>query len=116
MILAIDEKYRIKSDEYCWHIQKARTRTKDGKKVIDWESIKWVTSLESAVNILGELMVRTSDAQTLGEALIEIEKITTTLSQALTTKFKVIPVTNKEKADEYSCPRSIPMSSVSVIR
>lgn len=66
MIIPIDEKYRIKSDEHCWHIQKARTRTRDGKKVKDWESFKWVTSLESAVNILGELRVRTSDAQTLG--------------------------------------------------
>ena len=102
MILPIDEKYRIKSDEHCWYIQKARTRSKDGKKVKDWESFKWVTSLESAVNILGELMVKTSDVQTLGEALIEIENVTTKLSQALTTKFKVIPVTNKEKADEYS--------------
>ena len=98
MILPIDEKYRIKSDEHCWHIQKARTRTKDGKKVKDWESFKWVTSPESAVNILGELMVRTSDAQTLGEALIEIEKITTTLSQALTPKFRVIRAVDRDSA------------------
>ncbi len=97
MILPIDEKYRIKSDEHCWHIQKARTRSKDGKKVKDWESIKWVTSLESAVNILGELMVRTSNAGNLTEALSRLEKITTTLSQALTPKFRVI---RKVKIDD----------------
>ncbi len=62
-----------------------------------WESIHWFNSIEHAVNHLGEMMVRTSDAQTLGEALIEIEKVTTLLSHALSTKFEVI---RKVKIDD----------------
>ena len=65
---------------------------------ITWESVSWFTSLESTVNHLGQLMVRTSDAQTLADALKEIEKVTTLLTHALSPKFKVIPVTDKEMA------------------
>ncbi len=86
MILPIDDEYRIKGDKYSWAIQKGRM--KQGE--ITWESVSWFTSLESTVNHLGNLMVRTSDAQTLGEALIAVEEIATKLSQALTTKFEVI--------------------------
>jgi len=85
MILPIDYKYRIMGDKYSWAIQKGRM--KQGE--ITWESISWFNSLESTVNHLGNLMVRTSDAKTLAEALIVIEKIATLLTQALTTKFEV---------------------------
>ena len=94
MILPIDDDYRIKGDKHSWAIQKGRM--KQGE--ITWESISWFNSLESTVNQLGNLMVRTSDAQTLGDALKEIEKTTTLLTHALSPKFKVIPVTDKEMA------------------
>ena len=90
MILPIDEVYRIIGDEHSWQIQKARTRTKDGEKIKIWESFKWLTSIENAINTLGDYMVRTSDAQTLGEALKVVENVTTKLSLALTMKFEVI--------------------------
>ena len=86
MILPIDDEYRIMGDMYSWSIQKARL--KNGETT--WESFNWFTSIEHAVNHLGEMMVRTSDAQTLGEALVEIERVTTLLSHALSTKFEVI--------------------------
>ncbi len=92
MILPIDDDYRIKGDKHSWAIQKGRM--KEGK--ITWESVSWFTSLESTVNHLGQLMVRTSDAKTLAEALVQIEKVTTLLTHALSPKFKVIPVTDKE--------------------
>jgi len=85
MILPIDDEYRIKGDKHSWAIEKGRM--KQGE--ITWESFSWFNSLESTVNHLGNLMVRTSDAQTLGEALIAVEEIATKLSQALTTKFEV---------------------------
>jgi len=85
MILPIDDEYRIKGDKYSWAIQKGRMKGDE----ITWESVSWFTSLESTVNHLGNLMVRTSDAQNLGDALIDVEKIATKLSQALTTKFEV---------------------------
>ena len=94
MIIPIDDEYRIKGDKHSWAIQKGRMR--EGE--ITWESVSWFTSLESTVNHLGQLMVRTSDAQTLADALKEIEKVTTLLTHALSPKFKVIPVTDKEMA------------------
>ena len=94
MILPIDDEYRIKGDKQSWAIQKGRMR--EGE--ITWESVSWFTSLESTVNHLGDLMVRTSNAQTLADALKEIEKVTTLLTHALSPKFKVIPVTDKEMA------------------
>ena len=93
MILPIDDDYRIKGDKHSWAIQKGRM--KEGK--ITWESISWFTSIEHIVNHLGQMMVRTSDAKTLVDALKEIEKIATKLSQALTTKFEV---TRKVKIDD----------------
>ena len=94
MILPIDYDYRIKGDKHSWAIQKGRMR--EGE--ITWESVSWFNSLESTVNHLGDLMVRTSDAQTLADALIAVEKIATKLSHALSPTFKVIPVTDKEMA------------------
>jgi len=93
LILPIDDEYRIKGDKHSWVIQKGRMR--EGE--ITWESVSWFTSLESTVNHLGQLMVRTSDAKTLAEALVEIEKIATLFTQALTTKFEVI---RKVKIDD----------------
>ncbi len=95
MILPIDHDYRIKGDKHSWAIEKGRR--KEGK--ITWESISWFTSFESAVNNLGDLMVRTSDAKTLGEALIAVEMITTKLSQALTTKFEITRKVNINTED-----------------
>ena len=92
MILPIDDVYRIKGDKHSWAIQKGRM--KEGE--ITWESVSWFTSFESTVNHLGQLMVRTSDAKTLAEALVEIEKITTLLTHALSPKFEV---TRKVKID-----------------
>ncbi len=83
MILPIDDEYRIKGDKHSWAIQKGRM--KEGE--ITWESVSWFTSLKHTVNHLGNLMVRTSDAKTLVDALIAVEKIAAKLSQALTTKF-----------------------------
>jgi len=63
MILPIDDEYRIKGDKHSWAIQKGRTK----KGEITWESVSWFSSLESTVNHLGQLMVRTSDTKTLGD-------------------------------------------------
>ena len=95
MILPIDDEYRIKGDKHSWAIQKGRMR--EGE--ITWESVSWFTSLESTVNHLGQLMVRTSDAQTLADALKEIEKVTTLLTHALSPKFKVIQVVDPNVSD-----------------
>ena len=80
MEIPINEKYRLSSDEYQWIVQKRRTR----KGKLDWKNLEYHSRLDSAVRSLGELMVRRSKANTLVDALKEVETIATTLSQALT--------------------------------
>ena len=98
MILPVNEQYRIKGDQHSWAIERVRKRKKNGKVVHEWQSFQWYTSFEQAVNGLGELMVRTSDAETLADALREVEKVYTTLSQALTPKFRVIRAVDRDSA------------------
>ena len=80
MEILINEKYRLSSDEYQWIVQKRRSR----KGKLDWTNLEYHSRLDSAVRSLGELMVRRSKANTLVDALKEVETIATTLSQALT--------------------------------
>ena len=80
MIIPVNERFRIKSDRYQWIIQRKRTR--DGHEV--WESQTYYPSVDGAVRSLGERMGRESKTQTLADALLEVEKIATMLSQALT--------------------------------
>ena len=86
MLISINERYRIASDSRQWMIQESRTRN----GAIEWQSKYYFGAIESAVKELGELMVRTSDAQTLVDALADVEKVTTTLSQALTPHSELI--------------------------
>ena len=86
MILTINKQYRMISDPYQWIIQKRRTRK--GKE--DWESLTFHSSLDAAIQSLREDRVRASDAQTVADALRDISRIDTTLSQALTPQFQVI--------------------------
>ena len=80
MQIPINEKYRISSDQYQWIIQKRRTR--NGKEA--WTNLEYHSSVASAVRSLGDLTVRRSKANTLVDALKEVEQIATTLSHALT--------------------------------
>ena len=94
MIIPIDQQYRIATDPYQWIVQKKRTR--NGKE--EWQSQTYHSTFESAVRELGERMVRESKANTLVDALADLEKITTTLSQALTPHSELIlEVNRKEK-------------------
>ena len=83
-IIPINEEYRLVADTYQWIIQEARSRK--GKK--DWQSKWFYPTVQSALKGLGELMVRRCGAQTLAEALEAVEKVATTLSQALTPRIE----------------------------
>ena len=61
MIIPVNDRYRIASDPRQWMIQESRTR--NGKT--EWESRYYFGTLESAVMELREVMVRTSDGETL---------------------------------------------------
>ena len=84
MIIQIDEQYRVTTDPYQWIIQKKRTR--NGRE--DWRSQTFHPSFASALQSLGETMVRESNASTLSQALADVKTITTTLSQALAVNIK----------------------------
>ena len=95
MIIPINQQYRIATDPYQWIVQKKRSR--NGKE--DWESQTYHSSIQSALQSLGEFMVRQSDAASLTDALVEVENVTTTLSQALTPQFQVISDVKKTGSD-----------------
>ena len=84
MLIQINDQFRIKSDSMQWMIQRRRTR--NGKQ--SWESKLFFPTLQGAINELGELMVRESQAQTLADALVAVENVTTVLFQALTTRLE----------------------------
>ena len=80
MMIPINDQLRINSDSRQWMIERKRLRK--GKE--SWEARLYFGTLEACLKDLGELMVRTSKANTLVDALKEVEKVTATLSQALT--------------------------------
>ena len=85
MFIIIDGTYAIGSDQHSWSIKKKRS-VKDkstGDSVDKWEAIRWYGTFEQTVKGLGSLMVRTSKAQTLGEAFVHVENVVTTLSHAM---------------------------------
>ena len=86
MIIPIDAQFRIKSDRYQWVIQERRTR--EGGEA--WESKLFFGTFQLAVKELGELMVRLSGADTLADALDDVENVKTTLSQALTPQLEEV--------------------------
>ena len=84
MIIPVNEHYRITTDPNQWMIERARSR--NGNK--EWEPKRFYPTFESALKGLGEMMVRLSDAQTLVDAIRDVEKVSTTLSQALTIRIE----------------------------
>ena len=80
MMIPINGQLRIKSDSRQWMIERKRTRK--GKE--SWEARFYFGTLKACLKDLGELMVRTSKANTLVDALKDVENVTATLSQALT--------------------------------
>ena len=85
MIIPVNEKYRISTDAHCWKIDKFRVSKGEER----WESFKYYGSLEQAVNGLADLMIRASDAETLADAIRDIEAVSHTLCLALTPEYKV---------------------------
>ena len=89
VILPINEQYRINSDRYQWIIQKARQRNRNGCLTTEWRSQSFFPTFEGAVQELGERMVRESSAVGFADALVAVENVVTTLSQALPTHISV---------------------------
>ena len=101
MIIPINDRYRIASDPRQWMIQEPRTRNSE----TEWESRYYFGTLESAVKELWEVMVRTSDAQTLVDALADVEKATTILSQARTLQLEQVLTASEEEIEQVCLGR-----------
>ena len=83
MILSINDDIRIVSDCHQWTIQRSRKRTVNGKPEQAWEAQSYYPTPLSAFRAVGERLVRDSDAVGFIEALAEVERVATELSQAL---------------------------------
>ena len=101
MIVPITEQYRITTDPYQWIVQKKRSRK--GKE--DWESQTYHTSFQSALQSIGERLVRGSDAETLVDALADVEKAITILSQARTLQLEQVLTVSEEEIEQVCLGR-----------
>ena len=77
MIIPIDDKIRIKGDEYQWCCQRYQRLNKPGKdgKLYQWNSFSYHTNLSSAVSELMRREIRCHPATTLAEALDAVQGI-----------------------------------------
>ena len=83
MIIPIDERCRIDTDEHAWRVSRARVRK--GETV--WEPISYHATLEQAARSLFERELRASNAVGVVEAKAEADRLLTSLSRALTPSF-----------------------------
>ena len=84
MKLQITDQYQITTDEYQYIVNRKRTR----KGKLDWDPESYHPTFQGALQHIGERMVRGSDAQTLVDAIADVENVTTTLSQAFRPYFE----------------------------
>ena len=89
--IPIDTNYRLAADGNAWMIQRRKRRkSRHGDHMTgDWETFSWHPTLEEAVNALASYALRTSGAQSVAEALAEVERISATLVRALSPRFEV---------------------------
>lgn len=78
MKLQVNDRYRIKTDKYCWHIQERR-----GKKRPEWRSVAYYSNAQTLAKGLAHRMLRDSKATTLAEALEDAQRIAAQLTRAL---------------------------------
>jgi hypothetical protein len=82
MIISIDDKWRIQSDEYAWQVARRR---KNG----EWRPATYHASIEQAVRSLYDQQLRLSDAEGVAEVMAEADRLLRTLSRALAPQFEV---------------------------
>ncbi len=88
MNILLNDGYRLSADKYQWMIQKKKKNPdKDGNEV--WESMSFHPTPEAAIKHHANLLVRTSEAETLQEALDQIDRVISSLTLALNGNFEV---------------------------
>lgn len=93
MIIPLNKGYRLNSDKYQWMVQKQlfneNGSPRQRRGIDQWESLSFHSTPEKAINHHAGVLVRTTQTQTLSEALEAIESIATELRLALTDQFTV---------------------------
>ena len=89
MRLAIDHQISIISDQHSWALAERRERTRHGRKVTEWQPFLWYSSLEKACSGFVERSLRLSDAESLAEALADVDRAVAKLCAALHPQFEV---------------------------
>lgn len=88
MIIKIDDEWRLKSDQYCWRVEKfSHIDKKSGDNV--WRAEMYYPTIEKAARGLAQRLLRDSDAQTLANALKDVELISDKLCEAFKPHVKV---------------------------
>ena len=94
MHIQINEQYRISGDVHNWSIDKKVKPTV--KKPDGWQAFQYYQTIGACVNGLAELMLRTSDAKTLADALDVTKNVCHTLTSALSPEYEVILKTDNK--------------------
>jgi hypothetical protein len=68
MIIPIDEKWRIRSDAYCWHVERIGAFNAKTNKH-RWRSYKYLSTLQRALAALARLQIMLHDSETLIDAI-----------------------------------------------
>ncbi len=88
MNIPLNDGYRLSADKYQWIVQKKRKKL-DKEGNIVWRPLSFHPTPEHAIKHHAHMLVRTSEAETLQEALNQIERVTSELTQALSGEFDV---------------------------
>ena len=97
MQLPINHKYRITGDSKQWVLEQRMRRKRQCSASVqasadvytDWKPVGYYVTLKDLVRSLSELQLRTSNANTLVEAMVEVNRIGTELVAALSPSFEI---------------------------
>jgi hypothetical protein len=94
MIIQINARYRITSDETQWTVEQSyQAKTKDSEeRITAWKNVGYYSSLSGAVNALYQRGIRSSQATTLSDAIKDAQGLLQTITKALEPEVKAVKV------------------------
>ena len=86
MFLHITDDIAIESDVNSWAISEKRYTKRDGEH---FRQIAWYSTLEGAIQGLSRMMIRSSKAENLQDAIKDVHNVAYILAEALEPNFKI---------------------------